>query len=76
MINVINDMNRIDIQSQYVDHIVGSLDFIEARNLLRNYIEYEKDSLSNEDLYAEIIHEAPYILANNLDEILEEVAHA
>jgi hypothetical protein len=76
MVDVINDTNRLDIQSQYVDHIVGSLDFIEVRSLLRNYIEYEKDKLSDSSLYAEILHEAPYLLEQNLDDVIEEIMYA
>jgi hypothetical protein len=76
MIDVINDTNRLDIQSQYVDHIVGSLDFIEVRSLLRNYIEYEKDKLGDGSLYAEILHKAPYLLEQNLDDAIEEMMYA
>ena len=71
----INDFNRIDIQSQYVDHIVGDMDFIQVRERLRDYIEFEKDKETDNDLEAEILHEAPYLLQEKWEEI-EEVAHA
>ena len=71
----INDFNRIDLQSQYVDHIVGNMDFISIKNMLRDYIDYEKDKESDADLEAEILHEAPYLLEETFEE-LEEVAHA
>lgn len=71
----INDFNRIDLQSQYIDHIVGTMDFISMKNLLRDYIEYEKDKQSDADLEMEILNEAPYILEEKFEE-LEEVHHA
>lgn len=71
----INDFNRIDIQSQYVDHIVGGMDFIQVRQRLRDYLELEKDKESDIDLEIEILNEAPYLLDQKWEE-LEEVAHA
>lgn len=71
----INDFNRIDIQSQYVDHIVGRMDFIQVRQRLKDYLEYEKDKESDVDLEIEILNEAPYLLEEKWQEI-EEVAHA
>jgi hypothetical protein len=71
----INDFNRIDLQSQYIDHLVGSMDFIEVRKMLRDYLDYEKDKESDEDLEAEILNEAPYLLEEKWEEI-EEVYHA
>lgn len=58
----INDFNRIDIQSQYIDHLIGSMDFMQIKDLLRDYVEYEKDKQTDSDLEAEILHEAPYLL--------------
>lgn len=75
MIKNINDFNRIDIQSQYVDHLVGSLDFLTVLQRLREYLENEKDKESNENLQAEILHEAPYILQERWEEIHEEEAY-
>lgn len=71
----INDFNRIDIQSQYVDHVVGSMDFIQARQRLKDFIEYEKDQDSDYDLEIEILKEAPYLLEEQWEEI-KEVGHA
>lgn len=72
MIKGINDFNRIDLQSQYIDHVVGSLDFLTVLQRLKDYLENEKDKESNQDLEAEILHEAPYLLQENWEEFSEE----
>jgi hypothetical protein len=73
----INDFNRLDLQSQYVDHIVGSMDFITVKQRLRDYLEIEKDRESDADLEAEILNEAPYLLQETWEELEElQMSHA
>ena len=67
----INDDNRIEIQRKYIDHILGSLDFMEIKDKLRDYLELEKDKESNRSLEAEIRHEAPEILVDNWEDFDE-----
>jgi hypothetical protein len=64
----IDDGNRTDIQRKYIDHILGSLDFMEIKDKLRDYLEIEKDRESNRSLEAEITHEAPDILVDNWED--------
>jgi hypothetical protein len=67
----IDDGNRTDIQRKYIDHILGSLDFLEIKDKLRDYLEIEKDRESNRSLEAEITHEAPDILVDNWEDFDE-----
>lgn len=66
---VLTEKNRVEIQRKYIDHILGSLDFMEIRNRLRDYLEVEKDKESNAALEAEIRHEAPDVLVDNWEDI-------
>ena len=50
----INDWNRDLIQSRYVDSIIANLDFMQIRDLLREYLSSEKTYYSNEELEDEI----------------------
>lgn len=61
----INNYNRHEIQQEYVDYVVGSMDFIEAKTVLKNYMMREKDSLSNSELEKEIRLLEPSILYNS-----------
>lgn len=65
---VVNDSNRIEIQRKYIDQILGSLDFIQIKDRLRNYLELEKDKESNRAIEAEIRHEAPEVLVDNWED--------
>jgi hypothetical protein len=67
----IDDGNRLDIQRKYIDHILGSLDFMEIKDKLRDYLELEKDKESNRSLQAEIRHEAPEVLVDNWEDFDE-----
>jgi len=67
----INEMNRLEIQRKYIDHILGSLDFMEIKDKLRDYLELEKDKESDRSLEAEIRHEAPEILVDNWEDFDE-----
>jgi hypothetical protein len=68
---VINNYNRNDVQRKYIDSILGSLDFIEIKQRLRNYLEIEKDKESNRSLELEIRHEAPELLVDNWEDFDE-----
>lgn len=50
----IDDSNRSDIQSKYIDSLVSRLDFIEIRYLLKDYLNNELSRYSNDDLKDEI----------------------
>lgn len=62
---VLNAQNRVEIQHKYIDHILGSLDFMEIKDRLRDYLETEKTFESDSALEAEIRHEAPEVLVDN-----------
>lgn len=62
----INNYNRNEIQQEYVDYMVGSMDFIEAKMALKNYMMKDKDSLSNAELEREIKLLEPSILYNSV----------
>lgn len=49
------DDNRQEVQSRYIDSIVSRLDFIEIRYLLKEHIDKELSSYSNDDLLKDII---------------------
>lgn len=70
-VRVLNASNRIDIQRRYVDHILGSMDFMEIKDSLRDYLSLEKDRQSDAALQAEILHEAPDILVDNWEDFDE-----
>lgn len=64
----INSVNRQEIQRKYIDAILGSMDFMQIKDKLRDYLELEKDKESNRALEAEIRHEAPDVLVNNWED--------
>jgi hypothetical protein len=68
---VINNQNRKEIQRKYIDSILGSLDFIEIKERLRDYLDFEKDKESNKSLELEIRHESPDILVDNWEDFSE-----
>lgn len=70
MFFTIENYNRDSVQEEYIDHIVGSMDFLEARTMLKEYMLKEKDKLSNRELEREIRLLAPYILYGNFAEEL------
>lgn len=63
--------NRKDIQDKYIDHLLGSMDFMQIRDKLREFLELEKTLESNSDLEAEILSEAPEVLLDNLEDFNE-----
>jgi len=57
----VTNSNRDEIQVKYVDSIISHLDFMDIRNLLRDYLHSEKDKYSNEDLADEIKSRDPEV---------------
>lgn len=78
----INQSNRKDIQRKYIDQILGSLDFMQIKDSLRDFLEKEKDRESNYALEAEIRKQAPDVLVDNWEDfdgpatLTEEYHHA
>lgn len=68
---VITESNRQDIQRRYIDQILGSLDFMQIKDRLRDYLELEKDKESDRSLESEIRHEAPDVLVENWEDFDE-----
>ncbi len=66
---VLTEHNRVEIQRKYIDHILGSLDFMEIKDRLRDYLEFEKTMEPNAALEAEIRHEAPDVLVDNWEDL-------
>jgi len=50
----VNGNNRDEIQSRYVDYLISRMDFMEIRNVLRDYLNTDKIFYSNDDLLDEI----------------------
>lgn len=57
----INYINRGEIQSKYVDALVGDMDFITMQQMLKDYIHDEKNNYSHDDLKDEILSRSPHI---------------
>lgn len=57
----INHINREEIQKKYVDALVGNMDFLSIKQMLRDYIDDEKRFYSDEDLKDEILSRSPLI---------------
>ncbi len=66
---ILTEKNRVEVQRKYIDHILGSLDFMEIKDRLRDYLESEKTFESNAALEAEIRHEAPDVLVDNWEDM-------
>lgn len=63
---IVDDFNRTEIQREYVDNIVGKMDFVEIKRELWNYINREKNRYSNYSLELEISRDAPKILESSI----------
>lgn len=61
----INENNRKEVQRKYIDQILGELDFMQIKDLLRDYLTKDKDKSSNYSLEAEIRKQAPEVLVEN-----------
>mgnify|MGYP003334136201 CR=1 FL=1 len=73
----IDSFNRDFAISRYVEDIVGRLDFMQVRDLLKHYLLIDKNKLSNEQLENEIQRHDPSLLSDiYIQESMEEVAHA
>lgn len=68
---VINQINRKEIQRKYIDQILGSLDFMQIKDKLRDFLQKEKDRESNYALESEIRKEAPDVLVDNWEDFSE-----
>jgi len=66
---ILTEKNRVEVQRKYIDHILGSLDFMEIKDRLRDYLDTEKTFESNAALEAEIRHEAPDVLVDNWEDM-------
>lgn len=66
---ILTEKNRVEIQRKYIDHILGSLDFMEIKDRLRDYLDAEKTFESDAALEAEIRHEAPDVLVDNWEDM-------
>lgn len=61
---IVDDFNRTEIQRDYIDYLVGKMDFIEMKRELWNYINRDKNRYSNYSLELEISRDAPKILGD------------
>jgi len=64
----IDSANRVEVQRKYIDQILGELDFMQIKDLLRDYLSKEKDRSSNYALESEIRKEAPDVLVENWED--------
>jgi len=64
----VNETNRKEIQRKYIDQILGELDFMQIKDLLRDYLTKEKDKSSNYSLESEIRKESPEVLVDNWED--------
>ena len=64
----VSDINRKEVQRKYIDQVLGELDFMEIKDLLRDYLTKEKDRSSNYALESEIRKEAPDVLVENWED--------
>lgn len=64
----VNLINRKEIQRKYIDQILGELDFMQIKDMLRDYLTKEKDKESNYSLEQEIRKEAPEVLVDNWED--------
>lgn len=60
--NIVDDFNRTEIQRNYIDYLIGQMDFMELKRELWNQINREKNKYSNYSLELEISRDAPKIL--------------
>lgn len=72
----IDNYNRDIVIERYVTDIVGSLHFLQTKEMLKDYLIKEKQSLTDDELEFEIMRHDPQLLSDiYLEEILEEVQH-
>ena len=61
---IVDDFNRTEIQRNYIDYLLGKMDFMEVKRELWNYINRDKNRYSNYSLELEISRDAPQILGD------------
>lgn len=61
---IIDDLNRTEIQRNYIDYLINKMDFVETKRELWNYINQDKNRYSNYSLEIEISRDAPHILGD------------
>lgn len=61
---IVDDFNRTEIQRNYIDYLIGKMDFMEVKRELWNYINRDKNRYSNYSLELEISRDAPNILGD------------
>ena len=72
----VDNYNRDIVIERYVTDIVGSLHFLQTKEMLKDYLIKEKQSLTDDELEFEIMRHDPQLLSDiYLEEILEEVQH-
>ena len=72
----VDNYNRNIVIERYVTDIVGSLHFLQTKEMLKDYLIKEKQSLTDDELEFEIMRHDPQLLSDiYLEEILEEVQH-
>ena len=72
----IDNYNRETVIDRYVTDIVSGLHFLETKEMLKDCLIHDKQSLTNDDLEIEIMRHDPGLLSDiYLEEILEEVQH-
>lgn len=64
----ITDFNREEVEEKYIKAIIASMDFMEIREALAEYLRKEKGEYSHKRLYNEIKKEFP----NILDDLIED----
>lgn len=68
LFEAINDFNREDVESRYIKAIIASMDFMEIREALGEYLKKDKSRYSHKKLYNEIKKEFPDILYDILED--------
>lgn len=63
---VINSSNRKEIQGKYIDDLISRMGFMECRRHLWDYLNSDKDKLTNEILQVEIVKNSPKVLEKQL----------
>jgi hypothetical protein len=72
----VDNYNRDIVIERYVTDIVGGLHFLETKEILKQCLMKDKQSLTDDELEFEIMRHDPQLLSDiYLEEILEEVQH-
>ena len=72
--NKIDYFNRDTVIQRYVDDIVGSLHFLETKEMLKDLLLEKKYQLDNEELETEIMRHDPNLMTDiYIEEILQEI---